>query len=96
MRLVLVGDQPEIDSVAQQVEKGAAAEWLPAEDLAIAGRALLRVYAFDFQAALQRMDRAELEVGLENVSNDAVARDIYLKIHAPAADAAIHACHRST
>ena len=69
VNLVLVHDQPEIDAVAQQLEQRAATEGLAADGPAGARRSLLGANTARVEPALQRMHRAQLEIGVEDRAN---------------------------
>lgn len=68
LRDIAVNDQSEVGAVAQQVEQRTTTEPQAAGGPAIAERTLRADTAF-VEAALQRMDRAQFEVGLENVTH---------------------------
>lgn len=70
MCFVLVDDHPEVHAIAQEVEQRAATERLIADRPATGGDPLLRADALSVQRRPQFMNRAQLEVPLEDLAHE--------------------------
>lgn len=82
VNFVLVDDLSEKDPVAQKVEQGTAAEWLPAAGLALLGHMNLRAISVRGEIALECVDRSELEITLEYVAHDLRLAFVHLELAA--------------